>query len=112
VIGLLPLAIHEGQGSVLPSTGAEWGLIVTMGLATALVPQMLFTVACQKVGPVRTAAAGSFELPTMFLVGWLVFGEAIGAREIVSALLVLSAILVAPAIIPKTGQSGEIASLA
>lgn len=108
VIGLLPLAIHEGQGTVLPSTGTEWGLIVTMGLATALVPQILFSLACQKVGPMRTAAAGSFELPTMFMVGWLVFGETIGLREIASAVLVLSAILVAPAIAAKPARTGEL----
>jgi len=98
VIGLLPLAINEGQGSVLPASTGQWGLIVAMGLGTALVPQILYTIACQKVGPVRTAAAGSFELPTMFLVGWLVFGEAIGLRELLSAALVLSAILIAPSI--------------
>ncbi|MHA7773748.1 DMT family transporter [Roseibium sp. M-1] len=108
VIGLLPLAIHEGQGSVLPSTGNEWALIVTMGLATALIPQILFTIACQKVGPVRAAAAGSFELPTMFLVGWLVFGETIGLREAASAALVLSAILVAPAIAAKPARKGDL----
>jgi drug/metabolite transporter (DMT)-like permease len=101
IVGLLPLAIQEGQGSVLPATTQEWGLIIIMGLATALIPQVLFTIACQKVGPVRTAAAGSFELPTMFLVGWLVFGEAVGYREVFSAFLVLSAILIAPAIRAK-----------
>jgi drug/metabolite transporter (DMT)-like permease len=98
IVGLLPLAIQEGQGSVLPTTSQEWGLIIAMGLATALIPQVLFTFACQKVGPVRTAAAGSCELPTMFLVGWVVFGEAVGLREVFSAFLVLSAILIAPAI--------------
>lgn len=98
IVGLLPLALHEAQGSVLPSSATEWSLIIVMGLATALIPQVLFTVACQKVGAVRTAAAGSFELPMMFMVGWLVFGEAIGQREMVCAVLVLSAILIAPTI--------------
>jgi drug/metabolite transporter (DMT)-like permease len=98
VVGLLPLALQEGHGSVLPSTAGQWGLVVAMGLGTALIPQILYTVACQKVGPVRTAAAGSFELPAMFLVGWQVFGETIGVREVLSAALVLSAILIAPSI--------------
>ena len=108
ILGLLPLAIQEGQGSVLPVSSQEWGLIIAMGLATALIPQVLFTIACQKVGPVRTAAAGSFELPTMFLIGWLVFGETFGFREVISACLVLSAILIAPAISAKAaGQKLE-----
>lgn len=107
IIGLLPLALQEGQGSVLPATTGEWGLVLVMGLVTALIPQLMFTFACQRVGPVRTAAAGSFELPTMFLVGWLVFGENLGTREIVSAALVLTAILVAPSIGAKPGRAGE-----
>lgn len=100
IAGLLPLALFEGGGSVLPSSFNEVWLIVLMGLVTALIPQIMYTIACQKIGPMRTAAAGSFELPTMFLIGWLVFGEAFGALEIVCAVLVLSAILVAPAPAP------------
>ena len=96
VAGLLPLALREG--ALMPSSSGAWETVVTMGVVTALVPQLLYTVACQRVGPVRTAAAGSFELPTMFLVGWLAFGEAIGTREALSAALVLSAILLAPAV--------------
>lgn len=98
VAGLLPLALREGSGSLLPASAGIWETVATMGVVTALVPQLLYTVACQRVGPVRTAAAGSFELPTMFLVGWLAFGEAVGPREALSAALVLSAILVAPAV--------------
>lgn len=97
IVGLLPLALHESGGSVLPATTTEWGLVVVMGLVTALIPQLMYTVACRKIGPMRTAAAGSFELPTMFLIGWVVFGEKFGFLELVCALLVLSAILVAPA---------------
>jgi drug/metabolite transporter (DMT)-like permease len=104
ILGLLPLALQEGQGSVLPASGSEWGLILAMGFLTALIPQLMFTFACREVGPVRTSAAGSFELPTMFLVGWWVFGEALGAREILSAVLVLAAILVAPSISARPAE--------
>ncbi|WP_299472211.1 DMT family transporter [uncultured Roseibium sp.] len=97
ILGLLPLALQESGGALLPSTLDGWWLVVLMGLITALIPQLMYTVACQKIGPMRTAAAGSFELPTMFLVGWFVFGEKFGVLEMVCALLVLSAILVAPA---------------
>ncbi|MDN3718611.1 hypothetical protein QW131_03680 [Roseibium salinum] len=44
----------------------------------------------------------------MFLVGWLVFGEEVGLREAVSALLVLSAILAAPAIRAGQGPSSVV----
>jgi len=97
IVGLLPLALHESGGAVLPATLNEWWLVILMGLVTALIPQLMYTVACQKIGAMRTAAAGSFELPTMFIVGWFVFGENFGTLELVCALLVLSAILVAPA---------------
>ncbi|MEM9632251.1 MAG: DMT family transporter [Pseudomonadota bacterium] len=98
IVGLAPVALQEGQGTLLPASSTQWGLVIVMGLITALVPQVLFSFACQKVGPARTAAAGSFELPTMFLVGFFVFGESVGVREAVSAALVLSAILLAPTI--------------
>ncbi|MEQ9291300.1 MAG: DMT family transporter [Roseibium album] len=108
IAGLLPLALYEGGGSILPSSFDELWLIVLMGLVTALVPQIMYTIACQKIGPMRTAAAGSFELPTMFLVGWLVFGETFGLLELVCALLVLSAILVAPAPGASTAQEPRV----
>ncbi|MET1414528.1 DMT family transporter [Roseibium sp. HPY-6] len=97
ILGLLPIAIHESGGAILPSTLNGWWLVILMGLITALIPQLMYTIACQKIGPMRTAAAGSFELPTMFLIGWLVFGENFGLLELICAVLVLSAIVVAPA---------------
>lgn len=110
LVGLVPLALQEGQGSLLPASAGEWGLVLAMGLMTALIPQLMFTFACQRVGPVRTAAAGSFELPTMFLVGWWVFGETLGGKEFLSAMLVLAAILVAPSIGARPVQTGRTAS--
>ncbi|MES0807932.1 DMT family transporter [Roseibium sp. SCPC15] len=110
LVGLTPVALQEGQGTLLPASSSQWGLIIVMGLMTALVPQVLFSFACQKVGPVRASAAGSFELPTMFLVGFFVFGESVGVREALSAALVLSAILLAPSIGAKPKKSDWIGS--
>ncbi|MCV0426373.1 MAG: DMT family transporter [Roseibium sp.] len=108
LIGLVPVAMYEGQGTLLPASSTEWGWVLLMGVVTALVPQVLFSFACQKVGPARTSAAGSFELPTMFLVGWLIFGESIGFREAMSAAMVLFAILVAPTISGSAQGRGTI----
>jgi drug/metabolite transporter (DMT)-like permease len=98
--GLLPLALMPGTGAVLPAldNAGAWVLIAGLTLSTALVPQLLYTAAAPRVGPARSAAAGSFELPTMFAIGWLAFAEPVGPRELVSAALVLSAILLAPAV--------------
>jgi drug/metabolite transporter (DMT)-like permease len=65
---------------------------------TALVPQLIYTFACTKIGPARAAAAGSIELPTMIAIGWLAFSEQPGSVEIVAVAMVLVAILMAPAI--------------
>ncbi len=42
--------------------------------------------------------AGSVELPTMFIIGFMVFGESIGMIQILSGLLVMTAIVITPAI--------------
>ena len=65
---------------------------------TALIPQYLYSTLASIIGPARLAMAGSFELPTMFLIGFMVFGESIGIIQILSAVLVMTAILITPAI--------------
>lgn len=101
VVGLAPLALSVGPEVVLLPAGVDqWLLIAGMGAVTALVPQLLYTLACPRVGPSRSAAAGSFELPTMFAVGWFAFGEVISSREVISASLVLIAIVLAPTVRP------------
>jgi len=56
--------------------------------------------AARFVSAARASAAGAAELPTMMAVGWLAFGEAVGAREVIGALLVIAAIAVTPATAP------------
>jgi len=49
-----------------------------------------------KIGGAKAAALGSIELPTMFAVGWIGFGEPLGLRETLAGTLVLAAILLTP----------------
>lgn len=96
ILGLAPLAVTTEAAMLLPSGAGQWALVLAMGLVTALIPQFLYTVACPRVGAARAAAAGSFELPTMLIVGWLFFGEALGPQQAFAAALVLTAILLSP----------------
>ncbi len=98
VVGLAPLAMMAGPGSLVPTSGEVWLSILGMGLLTALLPQMIYTFACPRVGPARAAATGAFELPTMIAVGWFAFSETVGVLDLTAAALVLAAILLAPAI--------------
>lgn len=100
VLGMMPLVVAAPVATFVPVGASAWLMVAGLGLATALVPQLLYVSAVPLVGPGRAAAAGSVELPTMLAVGALAFGEALGAREMAAAALVLSAILIAPAVRP------------
>ncbi|SMF53594.1 EamA domain-containing membrane protein RarD [Tistlia consotensis] len=103
-LGLLPLAIFRGELLSLPADPGTWLLIAGMIGATAILPQLLYTFAAPRVGPSRSAMAGSLELPTMFLVGALGFGEPIGPAELAAALLICLAVALAPAVaVPPPG---------
>ena len=98
VVGLLPVVLSRDIEAVVPATGEAWMLILAMGAITAALPQMIYTFATAVVGPSRSAAAGSIELPTMMAIGWLAFGEAVGWPESLAAALVIAAIAIAPAV--------------
>lgn len=100
VLGLAPLVLLAEPGGFVPSGSDAWVLIGGLGALTALLPQLVYTIACARIGPTRSAAAGSIELPTMIAIGWLVFAEPVGATEIAASGLVLIAILLAPAMVP------------
>ena len=96
VLGLLPFVLASEASTVLPQDPESWLMILGIGVITALVPNTLFAFAGPQVGSARTAAASSFELPVMFLVGYMAFSEVIGTNEIAAATLVVFAILLAP----------------
>lgn len=96
--GLAPVILLTDPAAFVPQSGAVWLTVLGLGIATALLPQLIYTLAAPHVGPARSAAAGAVELPVMVAVGWLAFGEALGPREALAAVLVLGAVAVAPAI--------------
>ena len=104
--GLAPVTITQGAAAALPAGLDGYLLMAGIGLVTALIPQLLYTIAAPKVGAARSAAAGSMELPTMFAIGWIAFGEAIGPRELIAAALVLGAVFLSPAVRPKRDLEG------
>jgi len=99
-LGLAPIALTQELGAILPQTAEGWAWIAGLGLVTALLPQMIYTIAAPRLGAARASVAGSFELPTMLAIGWLAFGEALGPRAAVASALVLGAIALSPAIRP------------
>lgn len=95
-LGLLPLVLSYPRAAVLPVEPSHWILILSLGLLSALLPQLLYNTFVPRIGGARAAALGSVELPTMFFIGWLSFGETPGWREIAAGVLVLTAILMTP----------------
>lgn len=97
VVGLMPLIVATPVEALIPADLQGWWMVVGIGLATALVPQLIYTVCSPMVGTARTAIAGSVELPVMFLVGWAAFGEALNMAQVVACGLVILAIVLTPA---------------
>ncbi|WP_187429904.1 hypothetical protein ROLI_018320 [Roseobacter fucihabitans] len=92
VIGLAPLILSSQIDAILPKDGNDWFLIIGIGLVTALVPQLIYTLCSPVIGATRTAVIGSIELPTMFAVGVLAFGEVISGAQAIACALILGAI--------------------
>jgi len=96
ILGLMPLVLATEIEAMIPVTGTAWLMVVGIGLGTALIPQLIYTVCSPMIGTARTAMAGSIELPVMFAVGWYFFGEALHLSQAVALGLVLAAILMTP----------------
>lgn len=96
VIGLLPLILLSERAEVLPAQPAGWMLVAGIALATALLPQLLYTACSPMIGTARTAIAGAVELPAMFMLGWIAYGEPVGPTQWIAGALVLTAIVLTP----------------
>ena len=93
LVGLVPLMLGSDATELLPQDRSGWYLIGGISIATAFVPQLIYSICSPIVGTARTAILGSIELPTMFAVAVLAFGQPITPAQAIACILVLSAIL-------------------
>ncbi|MBO6539642.1 MAG: EamA family transporter [Rhizobiaceae bacterium] len=96
VIGLAPLMVGSDIQAVAQLVISNAWLIAGLALATALIPQLIYTINAPIIGSARTAIAGSIELPTMFVVGWLAFAEPAGIVQLIAGAMVIASIAITP----------------
>lgn len=96
VLGLLPLLVATSAAALVPTSASGWWLVAGIAFGSALIPQLLYTVSAPVIGTARTAIAGSFELPTMFMVGWFAYAEPVGLAQWIACAIVISAIALTP----------------
>ncbi|MEL7105874.1 MAG: DMT family transporter [Pseudomonadota bacterium] len=98
LLGLAPLLLATGGlATLLPATTTGWWLVFGVALVAAFVPQLVYTIWAPRIGATRTAIAGSVELPTMFVVGWVAFAEPLGLGQWIAGGLILAAIILSQA---------------
>lgn len=91
-LGLLPLLLSLESSMLIPSDLADWMLILGISILTLLLPSFFYVIAIPIVGSARSAIVGGIELPMVFVIGWLAFGEQITLPQLVAGALVISAI--------------------
>lgn len=94
--GLSPLVVTMPIDEVVPSDLSGFVWIVVIGVGCALVPMTIYGAAAPSIGAAKTAVAGAAELPTMFLIGALLFGEHITIAHLVAGLIIVGAISLTP----------------
>jgi len=95
-LGLLPIMVTQSAAQSIPADLSTWALALGIALCTAIGPQWVYSAAAPNVGAARAAVAGATELPTMFLAGFLWFGEALTIPQGIAGVMVLMAVLVVP----------------
>ena len=91
-IAMSPLLLTLRPDQVVPTSIGAAGWVLAIGVLSALIPMIAYAAAAPVIGTARTAAAGAFELPTMFLIGSVFFGEAIRSGHLVAAAIIVAAI--------------------
>lgn len=93
VVGLAPLLASSTTTEILPQVANDWLLVIGIGVVTAFIPQLVYAVCAPIVGAARTSILGAVELPTMFLVGLLLFGETVGIAQVIACAIIVAAII-------------------
>lgn len=91
-IAMSPMLLTLRPDQFLPTSLGSLGWVLTIGTISALIPMTIYAAAAPTIGTARTAAAGAFELPTMFFVGSVFYGEAVRAGHVAAAAIIVAAI--------------------
>lgn len=93
---LVPVVAMQPIGSVVPDDARTWLLVIGIGLLTSLLPMGCFVVGAPVVGPARAAVAGGVELPTVFLIAWVLLGEPPTVTQLLGGAIIVGAVTVSP----------------
>lgn len=93
---LTPLLASLPTDQVVPTNANSWALLVGVAIGCGLLPMWLYGAAAPQIGPARTGVAGAIELPTMLVIGAVVFGEAVEPQHLVAAAIILGSIALTP----------------
>ena len=78
----------------LPVSTQGWISLGWVGLGTGIVATSMVVAGTAMAGSGRSAVAGSTELVTVLLTGWLLFGEVVRWEAVAGAVAILAAIVV------------------
>lgn len=82
----------EGVGFVLPQTQSGWMSAFGLAFFATLVPNLLLSRGAARAGPVRTALAGTFELPVTLVLGWTIIAEPVLLNQVAGSILIIGAL--------------------
>ena len=92
---LSPLMVTANFTEVMPQDFYVLGLVMGFSIGSAFIPQLIYTIASPIIGTSRTAVLGSVELPTMYAVSVIAFGEILTIPQILACILIVSAMVLA-----------------
>ncbi|MEM8922703.1 MAG: DMT family transporter [Actinomycetota bacterium] len=102
-VTLTPLVLRRPPAEVLPADAGGWLWLLALSFGCTLLPMTAYAWAAPHIGGARASVAGATELPAVLLMGSVLLGEALAARELASAALIGTAIV----IVNRTGSVEE-----
>lgn len=93
---LTPLLLTLPPAAVIPTTWTTSLLLLGVAIGCGFVPMWVYGAVAPTLGSARTSVAGAIELPTMFVIGAVVFGEAIQPEHLVAGGLIVASVVLTP----------------
>jgi drug/metabolite transporter (DMT)-like permease len=95
VVILLPFAVWQTGGRIMPFTTEAVSAMGWLTLCTLAIPAVLVTWGASHAGERATAMIGSFEFVVAMAAGWLLLGDGVSPTQIWGIGLVLMAVMFA-----------------